>query len=102
MQTEVDPKPILDSQVGCVSRSHGSLDELTSPSVRSSNISMNPSPRSRTHQNQALKGAQSPLPLPHRYATGERGKKKEDVWSNKNRWLPPPAFRCRPFGPEER
>ena len=80
--------------VRCVSRSHGKQGDVTSPDLSSPNIDMNPSSRSRTHQNQSRKGEHNPLslPLPHRCATGERGKKKEDVWSNRNRWLAPPAW----------
>ena len=87
-----------------MTRSHSSRDVVTSPDYGSSNIGMNPSSRSGTHQNQTRKGEQSPLslPLPHRCATGERSKKKEVDWSDRNRWLAPPAFRCRPSGPEER
>jgi hypothetical protein len=76
-------RPSWNQPVGCVSQSHGSLDEVTSLDVGSSNISMNPSLRSRTHQNQTRKGEQSPLshPLPHRCQTGERGRREGEVKS---------------------
>jgi hypothetical protein len=48
------------SPVGCVSRSHGWLDEVISPDVGSSVIGMTPSSRSRTHQNQRLNENDAP------------------------------------------
>jgi hypothetical protein len=40
-----------------------------------------------------------PLPFLHRFATRERSKKEEVLWSDRNRRLPPPAFRCLSSGP---
>jgi hypothetical protein len=59
--------------VGCVSRSHDSLDEVTLPDVGSSNIGMTPSSRSRTHQNQTQPGGFCPL-SPFGFAQWERGR----------------------------
>jgi len=71
---------LYKSPIGCVSRSHDSLDEVTSPDVGSSNIGMNPSSRSRTHQNQTQPGGSCPLSLalsPFGFAQWERGKDKD-------------------------
>ena len=64
---------------------------------------MTPSSRSRTHQNQALNRQQSPLslPLPHRYATGERSKKRRLIGPIETGGSRHRHGKCRPSGPEE-
>ena len=77
-----------------MSRSHGSLDVVNSPGGLVV-----------SHQDDSIVAmANTPepipewgpgplsLPLPHRFATGERSKKKEVFWSVRNRWLSPPAW----------
>jgi hypothetical protein len=90
--------------VGCVSRSHGSLGKVTSLVVGSCHVDLTPSSRSRTHQNQARQGEQSPLslPLPHRYATGERSKKRRLIGPIETGGCRHRHGKCRPSGPEER